>query len=96
MQVVEIENNREDIIMTYLEKAIKDGYAYITETGNKQKITYIASENHSENYNEPEEKIRAEFWAELIYKYEYPVNRIRIEVTIPDRLPTNRADIVVW
>ena len=63
MQVVEIENNREDIIMTYLEKAIKDGYAYITETGNKQKITYIASENHSENYNEPEEKIRAEFWA---------------------------------
>lgn len=27
MQVVEIENNREDIIMTYLEKAIKDGYA---------------------------------------------------------------------
>lgn len=96
MQVVEIENNREDIIMTYLEKAIKDGYAYITETGNKQKITYIASENHSENYNEPEEKIRAEFWAELIYKYEYPVNRIRIEVTIPDRLPTNRADIVVF
>lgn len=96
MQVVEIKNNREDIIMTYLEKAIKDGYAYITETGNKQKITYIASENHSENYNEPEEKIRAEFWAELIYKYEYPVNRIRIEVTIPDRLPTNRADIVVF
>lgn len=82
--------------MTYLERAIKDGYAFITGTDNKKKITYIASENHSENYNDPEEKVRAEFWAELIYKYEYPANRIRVEVVIPDRLPTDRADIVVF
>lgn len=82
--------------MTYLERAIKDGYAFITGADNKKKITYIASENHSENYNDPEEKVRAEFWAELIYKYEYPVNRIRVEVVIPDRLPTDRADIVIF
>ncbi len=82
--------------MTYLERAIKDGYAYITGTEAKQKITYVTSENHSENYNDPEEKVRAEFWAELIYKYEYPANRIRVEVVVPDRLPTDRADIVVF
>lgn len=82
--------------MTYLERAIKDGYAYITGTDAKQKITYVTSENHSENYNDPEEKVRAEFWAELIYKYEYPANRIRVEVVVPDRLPTDRADIVVF
>ena len=40
--------------------------------------------------------MRAEFWAELIYKYEYPANRIKIEVVIPDRLPTDRADIVIF
>lgn len=82
--------------MTNLEKAIKDGYAYIVGSDAKQKITYVTSDNHCENYNDPEEKVRAEFWAELIYKYEYPANRIRVEVTIPDRLPTDRADIVVF
>lgn len=82
--------------MTNLERAIKDGYAYLTGADNKQKITYVSSDNHTENYNDPEEKVRAEFWAELIYKYEYPANRIKVEVVIPDRLPTDRADIVVF
>ena len=82
--------------MTYLKQAIKDGYAYISGTEDKQKITYVTSHNFSEKYNAPEEKVRAEFWAELIYKYEYPANRIKLEVTIPDRLPTNKADIVVF
>jgi len=82
--------------MTYLERAIKDGYAYITGAEGKRKITYVASGNHTERYDGPEEKVRAEIWAELIYKYEYPPNRIQIEVTIPDRLPTDRADLVVF
>ena len=82
--------------MTYLERAMKDGYAYITGEDNKAKITYVTSDNHIENYNDPEEKVRAEFWAELIYKYEYPANRIKVEVVVPDRLPTDRADIVIF
>ncbi len=82
--------------MTNLDRAIKDGYAYITGTEGKKKIVYVSADNHSENYNDPEEKVRAEFWAELIYKYEYPANRIKVEVVIPDRLPTDRADIVVF
>lgn len=82
--------------MTFLDRAIKDGYAYISGAENKQKITYVTSDNHSENYGDPEEKVRAEFWAELIYKYEYPANRIKIEVVVPDRLPTDRADIVIF
>lgn len=82
--------------MTFLKRAIKDGYALITGNDNKKRITYVTLENHVENYNDPEEQVRAEFWAELIYKYEYPVNRIKIEVAIPDRLPTDRADIVIF
>lgn len=63
--------------MTYLDRAIKDGYAIITGPENKQKIIYVTSDNHTENYNDPEEKVRAEFWAELIYEYDYPAHRIK-------------------
>lgn len=82
--------------MSYLEKAVKDGYAYLSGEGSRQRITYVTSDNHSENYNDPEEKVRAEFWAELIYRYDYPAARIKVEVAVPDRLPTDRADIVVF
>ena len=69
--------------MTNLERAIKDGYAHIIGEKGKQKITYVSSDNHVENYSDPEEKVRAEFWAELIYKYEYPVNRIMTSASVP-------------
>lgn len=82
--------------MSYLEQAVKDGYAHIAGREGKQKITYVSSDNHVENYGDPEEKIRAEFWAELIYRYGYPARRLRVEVTVPDRLPTDRADIVIF
>lgn len=82
--------------MSFLDRACKDGYAVITGPNNRLKITYVTSDNHTENYNDPEEKVRAEFSAELIYKYEYPAARIKIEVVVPDRLPTDRADIVIF
>jgi len=82
--------------MSFLERALKDGYANITGPDGKKKITYVTSDNHSENYEDPEEKIRAEYWAELIYQYDYPASRVKVEVVIPDRLPTDRADIVVF
>ena len=46
--------------------------------------------------SDPEEKVRAEFWAELIYKYEYPPQRIAFEVTVPDRTPSRQADLVIY
>jgi type I restriction enzyme M protein len=82
--------------MLSIERAIKDGYAAITTDERGRKITYKSSDNHTERYDDPEEKIRAEVWAELVYNYSYPVNRVKLEVTIPDRLPTDRADIVVF
>lgn len=82
--------------MTNLERAIKDGYARISGPSGREKITYVSSDNHTENYGDPEEKVRAAFWAELIYHYEYPAERIKVEVTIPNRDPVNRADLVVF
>lgn len=64
---------------TYLEQAIEDGHAELTGEGKKERIHYIAAD-HSERWSDPEEKVRAEFWAELIYKYEYNPDRIRFEV----------------
>lgn len=86
----------ESFIMSPLQRAQKDGYVNITGPEGKRKIEYITSERHTENYEDPEEKVRANFFAELIYKYEYPANRIKVEVVVPDRLPTDRADIVVF
>lgn len=51
-------------LKTYLEQAIEDGYAKIIGEGKTQRIHYAAA-NHSERWSDPEEKVRAEFWAEL-------------------------------
>lgn len=91
-----MKDNLSAMALTPLQRAQKDGYVNITGPEGKQKIEYITSERHSENYEDPEEKVRANFFAELIYKYEYPANRIKVEVVIPDRLPADRADIVVF
>ncbi len=82
--------------MSYLDKAIKAGYAHITGPDGNRKITYVTSNNYTDRYDDPEEPVRAEYWAELIYRYDYPVNRIKVEVTVPDRLPSDKADIVVF
>ena len=81
--------------MTFLEQAVQDGLASISGEGKKQYIHYHAM-NHTERYSDPEEKVRAEYWAELIYRYEYKPEYIGIELTVPDRVPGDRADLVVF
>ncbi|MBI5937764.1 MAG: restriction endonuclease subunit M [Betaproteobacteria bacterium] len=80
---------------TYLEQALEDGLAKITGEGKTQRIHYIAAD-HSERYSDPEEKVRAEFWAELIYKYEYRPERIGFEVKVERRTPDDKADLVIY
>jgi len=81
--------------MTYLEQALEKGYAKITGEGKTEKITYLAV-NYTDRYSDPEEKVRAEFWAELILRYGYEPARIGIEITVPDRTPKDAADLVVF
>ena len=80
---------------TYLEQAILNGLASISGEGKKQRIHYH-SVDHRERYSDPEEKVRAEYWAELIYRYDYKPEYIGIELTVPDRVPGDRADLVVF
>lgn len=79
----------------YLYRAITDGHAEISGEGKSERISYLAV-NHSERWSDPEEKVRAEFWAELIYRYQYPPERIGFEITVPDRTPKDSADLVVF
>ena len=79
---------------TYLEQALKDGHALLKGEGKNEKITYVAV-NHTERYSDPEEKVRAEFWAELIYRCQYEPDCIEVEFVVPDRLPSDRADLVI-
>lgn len=81
--------------MTLLSQAIADKHAHIVQEGKYQKITYVAAKV-TERYDDPEEKVRAEFWAELIYRYQYDPACIGVEVTVPDRLPADRADLVIF
>jgi type I restriction enzyme M protein len=80
---------------SFLEHAVADGYAKIIGEGKTERIHYIAA-NHTERWADPEEKIRAEFWAELIYKYEYRPDRISFEVKVPRRTPNDYADLVIY
>jgi type I restriction enzyme M protein len=81
--------------MKFLERALADGLAKITGEGKNERILYVTA-NHSERWADPEEKVRAEFWAELIYKYEYRPERIRFEVKVPRRTPNDFADLVIY
>jgi type I restriction enzyme M protein len=80
---------------TFLERALEDGHVEILGDGKTERIRYKAAD-HSERWADPEEKVRAEFWAELIYRYEYLPERMRLEVKVPRRTPNDYADIVIY
>ena len=80
---------------TYLEQALDEGLAELSGEGRSERIRYIAA-GHSERWSDPEEKVRAELWAELIYKYEYPPERIAFEFNVPRRTPNDYADLVLF
>lgn len=79
----------------FLQRAFADGHLQLITSGKTEKIRYV-SVNVSEKWSDPEEKIRAAYYAELIYRYGYKPECIGVEVTVPDRTPVDRADLVVF
>lgn len=79
-----------------MKQALRDEHLKITGEGKNEKIVYVADDNHTERWADPEEKIRAAFYAELIYRYGYLPARIGVEITVPRRTPSDRADLVVY
>jgi type I restriction enzyme M protein len=60
------------------------------------RVTYNFPTKKSYDWNNPEEWVRARTLAFLILEKGYPLNRIRTEVTVPRRTPSDHADIVVY
>ena len=68
---------------------------YIELLNEETTIRYIAPDKKY-RFTDPEEQVRAKFYVELIELFQYPQNRIDLEVTVPRRTPSDRADIVVF
>lgn len=80
--------------MSHIEQGIKRGF--ITMSDDKKFITYKhASKKY--RFADPEEQVRAEVYLQLIFDYNYKPEHIRIEIEVPNRVPsTMYADIVVF
>jgi len=68
---------------------------YIELLNGEQKVRYI-HQNKEYKFTDPEEKVRASYYIELIEKYNYKPERISFEVVVPRRTPSDLADIVVY
>lgn len=79
----------------YVKMALADKYIEIEKS--KNTVLYQTREG-SKTYplNRPEESVRIAFYSELIYKYKYEPKKIGLEVIVPRRTPSDRADIVVY
>ena len=83
---------------SYFFQNIRRGIAkkIISFSSDRSKITYHCSRDFKTNFNNPEEKIRASYFTELVLDYLYPAKKIDMEVVVPRRTPSDRADIVIF
>jgi len=61
-----------------------------------EKIIHYLVPNKKYQFSDPEEKVRASYYVELIEKYQYSPACIDLEVVVPRRTPSDHADIVVY
>lgn len=79
--------------MEYLNQGIKEGYIKLDD---EQKFITYVHPNKKYRYSDPEEKVRAEIYLQIIYDYGYKPGRLDVELTVPRRTPSDQADIVVF
>lgn len=60
------------------------------------KVTYHLNQKKSYNWNDPEEWVRAFAISFLVFKKGYPPARMKTEVKVPRRTPSDWADVVVY
>lgn len=79
--------------MDFIEIGKKKGYIKINKDSTK--ITYV-EQGKTYVFTDPEEKVRANFYVELIEKYQYQSKFMALELTVPRRTPSDLADIVIF
>lgn len=76
-----------------IERGVKKGLLVFSD--DEKKITYVR-QGKSYRISDPEEKVRASYYTELILDYGYDANELDLEVTVPRRTPSDLADIVIY
>ncbi len=82
----------EVIETSYVQEVIRRGIIQI----DNNRIIYNLNQRRSYEWSDPEEWVRAHTLSWLIAIKAYPANRIRTEVPVPRRTPSDFADIVVY
>ena len=75
-------------------EAARRGYLRIDEAN--ERITYHCARRHTEVWSDPEEHVRAFTYSYLILKKGYLPERLRVEVQVPRRAPSDFGNIVVY
>ena len=73
-------------------EAVKRGIIGVSEN----RVKYALNQERTYNWSDPEEWVRCHTIAWLTIERDYPANRIRTEVAVPRRVPSDHADIVVY
>ena len=68
---------------------------YIEILNDETTVHYVVPDKRYK-FTDPEERVRASYYVELIERYQYPENRIDLEVTVPRRTPSDFADLVIF
>lgn len=79
--------------MDYISEGLKKGLIKFDDE--KKIVTYVQN-NKKYRYNNSEEHVRLITYLKLILDFRYKAERISLEVLMPDRVPNNFADIVVY
>lgn len=87
-----------DFYDSIFEENIKRGIdsGIITITENQRRITYHCKRDFSIYFKDPEEKVRASYFCELVLDYGYPVKNIDINVKISDIFSQVPIGIIVY
>ena len=88
------QSNNQSIFEQNIKRGVEAGIVSFNE--DMSKITYASSRAYMTGFKNPEEKVRASYFCELVLDYDYPKEKMDFEVLVPRRTPEDRADIVVY
>ncbi len=77
-----------------IERGIKEKILSVND--DYTKVTYHVKNEKTYKLTDPEEKVRASYFTELVLDYQYPTEKIALEVQVPRRTPNDFADIVIY
>ncbi len=86
--------DKDSIFFENINKGVENKLISFNDDGTR--IIYNCSRKYSTSFKNPEEKVRASYFVELVLDYQYPKEKIDIEVKVERRVPDDRADIVIY